>query len=87
MPSARAGGCEFKRSVPLKSFETEPIEDAAAADSASNKHELGRLGPSSTPKIFSAYARTTTDLDSVLGRDFAGSGFAFLGFGRQASAS
>ena len=46
MPSASAGGCEFKRSVPLKSYETEPIEDAAAVDPASKGHELVPLGTS-----------------------------------------
>src|SRR5229473_134508 len=46
MSSASAGGCEFKRSVPLKSYETEPIEDAAAVDPASKSHELMPLGTS-----------------------------------------
>jgi len=40
MPSASAEGCKFKRSVPLKSYETEPVEDAASKDPASNSHEL-----------------------------------------------
>jgi uncharacterized protein (TIGR03663 family) len=34
----------------LKSFETEPIEDAAAVDSASEKHELALLGASSSDR-------------------------------------
>ncbi len=44
MSSASAGECKFKRSVPLKSYETEPVEDAAAIDPVSNSHELVRSG-------------------------------------------
>src|SRR5437660_2745738 len=50
MPSASARRCEFKRSVPLKSFETEPIEDAAVVDSVSNEHKLVRSGTSSSDR-------------------------------------
>jgi uncharacterized protein (TIGR03663 family) len=43
MPSACAGGCESRGVFPLKSFETEPVEDATAADQVPERHELVRL--------------------------------------------
>ena len=65
MRSAGAGVYQFKRSVPLKSFETEPIENAAVADSASNGHELAILGASSSDKSTAKEGEVLVEKDVV----------------------
>src|SRR5258708_15035036 len=72
MPSACAGGCEIRGVCPVKSFETEPVKDATAADQVPKRHELVRL---SMPG--SDTSSTTSDERAVV-EDVSDSGESML---------